>query len=183
MSRTVRVAAVCGSRGATSANRHLLDAFVAIAGARVSVVATPDVAEVPHFDPDRVDDPPVEVARWRAALDAADAVVLAVPEYAASIPGTLKNALDWLVGSATLYGKPVLVLTAGTTGGEHVRPAMVLTLSFQGAVVVATFGVEGPRAKFGADGALTDAGTRAALDELVNALVGAVVGVAPPSTR
>ena len=177
------VAAVCGSRGDASANRLLLDALVEIAGGRVRVASSFDVADVPHFDPDAVDDPPDAVVRWRSYLDATDALVLAVPEYAASIPGTLKNALDWLVGSSTLYGMPIVVLSASSTGGRNVLPAMALTLGYQGAIVVATHGVEAPRSRFDASGRLVDAEVRDALGTIVVELLDAVADPAPGITR
>jgi NAD(P)H-dependent FMN reductase len=81
--------------------------------------------ELPHFNPDRDVDPPhPAVATWRRTLAAADAVVIATPEYAHSYPGALKDALDWIVGSGELVGTPVLLVTASGSGGE--RAAMAL---------------------------------------------------------
>jgi tetratricopeptide (TPR) repeat protein len=110
------VAAVCGSRGDTSANRLLLDAFVEIAGERVRVASSFDVADVPHFDPDAVDDPPDAVARWRAHLDAADALVLAVPSYrglletSLSIRSPLANLVAQVDSVVYLVTRPLLTL-------------------------------------------------------------------------
>ena len=59
--------------------------------------------------------------RWRRRIAAADAVLIAAPEYAGALAGTIKNALDWIVGSGELYAKPVAVLSAGTTGGSFAR--------------------------------------------------------------
>jgi NAD(P)H-dependent FMN reductase len=131
------------------------------------------VGELPAFNPDLADDAPRAVLELRRRMADADAVVFSVPEYAASLPGMLKNALDWLVGSGELYEKPVAVMSTGTMGGEHVLPAMVLTLGFQGVTLAGTLGVEAPRAKFSADGSLIDDHTRHAIDALVDAIVSA----------
>jgi NAD(P)H-dependent FMN reductase len=69
------------------------------------------MADIPAFSPDRdVEPPPPPVVTWRAALATADGVVFSTPEYAHGIPGALKNALDWVVGSGELYNKPVALL-------------------------------------------------------------------------
>ena len=68
--------------------------------------------------------------RFRAACEAADGVLLCVPEYAFGIPGSFKNALDWTVGSGSLYRKPVTVLAvAPADRGMHVREALGLVLT------------------------------------------------------
>ena len=64
--------------------------------------------------------------RFREACEAAAGVLLAVPEYAFGIPGAFKNALDWTVGSASLYLKPITVLKVSPPGrGASVRSALV----------------------------------------------------------
>ena len=165
---------MCGSLQRVSTNRWLLDAFATIGRSRIDCQPAPALGALAAFDPDLVDDAPENVTELRGAIARADAVVIATPEYAASFPGMLKNALDWLVGSGELYGKPMAVLSAGTTGGSHVLPAMVQTLGFQGANVVTAFGVDAPRAKFDLTGSLIDQATIAALDAVVDSLVSAV---------
>ena len=174
-----RVLTICGSLQRVSTNRWLLDAFAEIARSRIDCQPAPALDAIAAFDPDLVDDASENVTELRTAIARADAVVIATPEYAASFPGMLKNALDWLVGSGELYGKPVAVLSAGTTGGLHVLPAMVQTLGFQGANVVTVFGIDAPRAKFDVAGSLIDEATIASLDGVVDALVSAVQQAKP----
>ena len=83
------------------------------------------LAQLPHFNPDREGDAPDAVRAFRSALEDADAVVMAVPEYAFGIPGAFKNALDWTVGSGSLDGKCVAVLSVAPPGrGSDVRHAL-----------------------------------------------------------
>jgi chromate reductase, NAD(P)H dehydrogenase (quinone) len=118
------------------------------------------VGELPHFNPDRENDgPPSAVTVWRALLSDVDFVVIASPEYAHSLPGSLKNALDWIVGSGELYGKPVGLMSAGTGGGTNAVQALNQTLRAQGARVIASLGVAGVRTKVDADGEIADAET------------------------
>jgi chromate reductase, NAD(P)H dehydrogenase (quinone) len=89
-----------------------------------------------HFDPDLEIEPSEAVLRFRAACDAAAGVLLAVPEYTFGIPGSFKNALDWIVGSGSLYRKPVTLLNVAPPGrGAHVQAALDLALRAHGADV------------------------------------------------
>jgi len=126
-----RILAISGSLKRSSVNSAALRAAAA-AGTRDGIACTiaESVRELPHFDPDLETDPPDAVLRFRAACEAVDGVLLCVPEYAFGIPGSFKNALDWTVGSGSLYRKPVTVLTvAPPARGWHVREALDLVLS------------------------------------------------------
>jgi chromate reductase, NAD(P)H dehydrogenase (quinone) len=134
----VTILAISGSLKRSSVNSAALRAAAA-AGARdgIAVAFTESVRELPHFDPDLEHDPPYAVLRFRAACEAADGVLLSVPEYAFGIPGSLKNALDWTVGSGSLCRKPVTVLdVAPAERGRHVRQALDLVLSALDADIV-----------------------------------------------
>lgn len=139
----MRILAVSGSLHLESANSALLRR-VAAAGAPPGTVTVHEPLDaLPYFSPDRDDGRDDAVDRWRAAVAAADGVLIATPEYAGGMPGVLKNALDWLVGSGELYGKPAVVVSAApsTERGGNARDAVVLTLTMQGAQVRDSFTV------------------------------------------
>jgi chromate reductase, NAD(P)H dehydrogenase (quinone) len=124
------ILALSGSLNPRSINSAVLRS-AATAAAREGIVVTVDdsVRGLPHFDPALEGAPPEAVARFRAAFETAAGVLLAVPEYAFGIPGAFKNALDWTVGSGSLYRKPVAVLSVAPPGrGMHVRQALRLVL-------------------------------------------------------
>ena len=124
------ILALSGSLNRSSINGAVLRA-AASAAARDGILVTVDdsVRELPHFDPALEEAPPDAVVRFRAACESAAGVLLAVPEYAFGIPGAFKNALDWTVGSGSLYRKPVAVLSVAPPGrGMHVREALRLVL-------------------------------------------------------
>ena len=78
--------------------------------------STAELADVPPFNPDLdTDTAPVEVVRFRAALEACDAILICSPEYAHGVSGVLKNALDWVVGSGELMDKPIALINASST--------------------------------------------------------------------
>ena len=120
------ILAISGSLKRSSVNSAALRA-AASAAARAGIAVTIDdtVRDLPHFDPDMASTPPQPVTRFRAACEAADGVLLSVPEYAFGIPGAFKNAVDWTVGSGSLYRKPVALLNVAPPGrGERVREAL-----------------------------------------------------------
>ena len=124
------ILAISGSLRRSSINGAVLRA-AAEAAARDGIRVTLDdsVRKLPHFDPDLEDAPPEVVVRFRATCERAAGVVFAVPEYAFGIPGAFKNALDWTVGSGSLYRKPVAVLSVAPPGrGAHVHEALRLVL-------------------------------------------------------
>jgi NAD(P)H-dependent FMN reductase len=110
-----RVLAITGSLRRRSSNTELLLALAAMAPPTLHVVLYDGLASLPHFNPD--DDGegatlPPTVQRLRDLVEAADAVVICSPEYAHGVPGSLKNALDWLVSGSQIPGKPVALLNA-----------------------------------------------------------------------
>jgi NAD(P)H-dependent FMN reductase len=85
----------------------------------------------------------VAVASLREAVTRADVLVIATPEYAGGMPGSLKNALDWLVGTGELYGKDVAVLSAAPSPerGGQARAWTETVVRMQGGRVLVSFTV------------------------------------------
>lgn len=83
---------------------------------------------LPHFNADLdTESPPATVATWRSCVAAANALIIASPEYARGVPGTLKNALDWLAGSSDIVDKPV-VLLCGSARSTHAQVSLAVIL-------------------------------------------------------
>jgi NAD(P)H-dependent FMN reductase len=108
----MRILAISGSLRAGSSNTRLLEAACALAPEGVEIVLYDGIGALPHFNPDLEDAPIAAVADFRAALTASAGVIFSTPEYAHGLPGVLKNALDWVVGSSELVGKPAALFNA-----------------------------------------------------------------------
>jgi NAD(P)H-dependent FMN reductase len=109
----MRLLAISGSLRAVSSNRALLEAAATLAPDGVEIVLYDGIGALPHFNPDIADeDAAASVQSFRAALGASDGAIFSTPEYAHGLPGVLKNALDWVVGSSELVEKPVALFNA-----------------------------------------------------------------------
>jgi chromate reductase, NAD(P)H dehydrogenase (quinone) len=108
--RAITIVAVCGSLQRVSSNRTLLEQAIALSTPSVIVRMFEGLRELPHFDPDlEAGAPPPSVLAWRDAIASSDAVLIASPEYGHSLPGVLKNGVDWVIGTGELERKIVAV--------------------------------------------------------------------------
>jgi chromate reductase, NAD(P)H dehydrogenase (quinone) len=114
----MRVLGISGSLRRDSLNSALLRAAAERLPAGVELVEFERLREVPPYDADaELESVPAAVAELREAMRSADALLVATPEYNHSIPGVLKNALDWAsrpAGQSALSGKPATVIGAST---------------------------------------------------------------------
>jgi chromate reductase len=171
----VTILGIAGSVRSGSHNAQLLRLAAEELPDDVELVVFDGLAEIPAFDQDLEDLSPDAVDRLKAAIADADAVLIATPEYNASIPGALKNALDWVsrpLAASPIRTKPVAVIGASTSafGAVWAQRELKKVLGVMGARVL---DVELPVAK--ADRALADpdAELRAALAGIVDELVAA----------
>ncbi|QRP62785.1 NAD(P)H-dependent oxidoreductase [Rhodanobacter sp. FDAARGOS 1247] len=188
-----RVLCLAGSLRRQSWNRRLLHAAALQAPASLQLDVHDALAAVPLFDEDlESHDPagPAGVQALRAAVAAADGLVIATPEYNQAIPGVLKNALDWLSRESpigeVLAGKPVAVLGAssGPWGTRLAQASLRQVLHTCGALVMPAPSLFVARAaeRFDAQGWLTDTATLQSLQSFLLAFDAWMERVAPPAT-
>ena len=172
----MRILGISGSLRAASINSALLRAAARLAPSGVSVVPCDRLGTLPLFNADDEADPPADVEAFRAEVARADALMIASPEYAHGISGTIKNALDWLVGFAPFAGKPVAVLNASPRA-RHADAALRETLRTMAAVIVERASIAIPLLGRNLDDEAM-ASTRSVAEpvrEALAALIGAVV--------
>ena len=137
----MRVLGISGSLRRDSHNRRLLRAAAELLPPGAELVELEGLKAVPPYDEDDEPRPPIGARRLREAITRADAVLIATPEYNSSIPGQLKNAVDWASrprDGAALAGKPVAVVGASTGmfGAVWAQAEMRKALASAGARVV-----------------------------------------------
>jgi len=174
-----RILGISGSLRRDSHNTSLLRAAAEAAGPDVELELYDGLKEVPPYDEDDDVHPrPPSVARLNEAITSADAVLFSTPEYNSSIPGQLKNAIDWVsrpVATNALRNKPVAVVGASTGGFGAVWAQAELrkVLSALGARVLdVELPVPHAHTRF-EDGGLADDEIRAALEDVLEALTDA----------
>ncbi len=177
----IRILGISGSLREKSANSRLLTAFAELLPAEAEYVTYNGLADLPHFNPDLDGDEQWRneaVQSWRTLLGSADAVVICTPEYARGLPGSLKNALDWIVSSGEFVDKPTAAISASPhpEGGAVTLESLVGTLRMMSANVPdeRALPIPGITLKFAADGRLKDEALVSELQKLADSLVQAV---------
>ena len=173
----MRVLAISGSLRSASSNTVLLHAAALVAPQGVEVELYDGLGTLPHFNPEMdraLDDPllPPEVRELRARLGAADALLICSPEYAHGVPGSLKNALDWLVGGSEMPELPVALVNA-SPASVHAQASLAETLRTMSARLVGGSPFLAPMS-----GRRLDAAGAAADPEVAGALRAALAGLA-----
>lgn len=137
----MKLLGISGSQRTVSSNTRLLEAACSLTPPGLELEIVTALGDLPHFNPDTLVEPGSKLDRFIDAIRVCDGIVVSSPVYAGGYPGTLKNALDWLVGTDAFIEKPFVMLSASnrvpavqeslvtvleTMGGIHVHGASVL---------------------------------------------------------
>jgi chromate reductase len=177
MSTSTTILGIAGSLRKASYNRGALRAAqqLAPAGAQIEIF---DLDGIPPYNQDDDARPPEKVTQFKNQIRAADAILICTPEYNYSIPGVLKNAIDWAsrpYGDSVWDGKPVAIMGAaagmlGTARAQYHLRQVFVTLNMyplnKPEVMIAN-----ASERFDEQGNLTDQKTREHIKKLVEALV------------
>ena len=177
MDRTVTILGFAGSLRENSYNKALLRAALELVP-NTAELEIFDLEGIPPLNQDYEDDPPKKVREFKEKIKNADAVLIATPEYNYSIPGVLKNAIDWAsrpYDDNALEGKPVAIMSAsgGMLGGARAQYHLRQTFVFldmhpiNRPEVIVTFAGE----KIDEKGRVKDEKTRQKIKELLESLV------------
>lgn len=168
--------AISGSLRAASLNSALLRATARLAPQSISIQVFQGIGDLPLFNPDIEFTDPAPVAKLRAQVIAADALIIASPEYAHGITSVLKNALDWLVGGEAFVNKHVALFNASPS--SIYAPASlkeVITVMSAHVVDEASIDLQIRGAKLDEEGIYADLKMSAAIRAALQALSGAVI--------
>ena len=177
MSKTIRILGIAGNLRRHSYNRAVLRAAAELAPADATVEIF-EIDGIPPFSEDDEQDPPAKVVELKSRIRESDAVLFVTPEYNYSIPGVLKNAIDWAsrpYGDNAWWGKPAAVMGAsisslGTARAQyHLRQVMVYLNMFPLNQPEVMIGAANER--FDTLGKLTDEETREYVGLLLQNLV------------
>ena len=176
----MRILGISGSLRHGSYNTKLLRAAAKLLPDDVELVVWDGLKAVPPFDEDDEEQPPTAVAYLRESIGGADALLFATPEYNSSVPGQLKNAIDWAsrpTATAVLRNKPVAVIGASTGmfGAVWAQAELRKVLATAGARVgEGDLPVAHADSRFDETGRLADEDLEAQLADVVHGLMAQV---------
>lgn len=167
-----RIFALCGSTRSESSNLRLLQLIQRRLDGRADIDIFTDLASIPAFNPDEDANAPQSVVEFRTQIARHDCLLICSPEYAAGVPGALKNALDWIVGSGELYQKRCGIITAATLGAQA-HASLIATVRIMGGDLrdECCLHIPGIQTKLGKDGTMHDEVTSTILDAFLRLLI------------
>lgn len=171
-----KVLAICGSTRIESANLQIINAIVNLSSHDLDFELYNQLEKLPHFNPDIDNENVPEIVKdLRNKISTADGVLICTPEYVFSLPGSLKNAIEWTVSTTVFSDKPVALITASSLG-QKAHEALQLIMK----TVQAKFGeqsqllISGARTKVNSNGQIIDKTTLRQVKELVASFTAAL---------
>jgi len=186
MAEPMTILGICGSLRKASYNRGALRAAQKLCpeGAKLEIF---ELDGIPGFNQDEERNPPPRVAELKQRIRAADAILISTPEYNYSIPGVLKNAIDWAsrpYGDNAWDGKPVALMSAALSMGGGVRAQYHLRQSFvflnMEAVLQPEVAIGNAPKSFDEQGNLTDETSKKLIGQLLQKLAQKARGAKVP---
>jgi NAD(P)H-dependent FMN reductase len=174
MQNRKKVLAICGSTRAESVNLHILKRIAEMYEKEINFSIFTQIDQIPHFNPDLdTDTPPEAVSNFRKQIEEADGILICTPEYVFSLPGSFKNAIEWLVSTILLTDKPAALITASSSG-QKAHEALNLVMKTVGVKLAdaASLLISAPKTKISIDGQITDEATLKSIQQLMEAFIG-----------
>jgi chromate reductase len=167
-----KVFVIVGSASNNSSNQRLVEIIADRTKADFELTIFNDLKKLPHFDPELSNDnTPDSIVDFRNAIENTDAIIICTPEYIFSIPGGLKNAIEWCVATTVLSNKPTGLITASLSGKiAHEELLLIMKTVLSRYTPGTTLLIEGIKGKLDATGQLTDEKTDHALNHFIAAM-------------
>lgn len=126
------ILAICGSTRKQSANKDVISAIKNMSQDTLEITLYDGLTDLPFFNQDITNEnTPSNVIVLREAISKADGVLICSPEYVFSLPGVLKNALEWMVSTTVFLNKPTVLITASSSG-EKAHESLLLVMKTLG---------------------------------------------------
>ncbi|MCF6361225.1 MAG: NAD(P)H-dependent oxidoreductase [Cyclobacteriaceae bacterium] len=173
----MKILAISGSNRAKSSNEAILNFIKATCEPQHEVEIFKGIYNLPHFNPDiDQENPSQEVLDFRQLIEKSNAIIICTPEYVFSLPGTLKNALEWTVSANVFSYKPIGLIVASSLGEKAMEALDIIMKTLIQTEVPndVKLLISGSRAKFNSDGKLTDKETILKITNLVDAVISSI---------
>lgn len=166
MTTRKKIFVIIGSTRAQSSNLKLVQKIEAALIDNFDFVIYESLSALPHFNPDLDNEqPPAQVVELRKQIAAADGILICTPEYVFSLPGSLKNAIEWCVSTTVFSKKPIGLITASASG-EKAHEELQLIMKTVETIFTeeTTLLIRGIKGKFDDHGNIKDADTQTKLN-------------------
>lgn len=168
--KAIKILAITGSTRKNSSNFKILKYISAHLKPDFEVEIFEDLDRIPHFNPDLdTENPPEEITVMRNKIDSADGIIICTPEYVFSLPGSLKNALEWCVSTTIFSNKKTGLITASASGEMGHEQLLLIMKTLEAKFDTNTqLLIQGIRGKIDADGKIMNEETEIALQNFIN---------------
>lgn len=171
-----KIFAISGSTRKNSSNESILKFIQNKFTHIIDLEIFDGIDKLPHFNPDHDNENvPQTVQNFRHRIQQSDGVVICTPEYIFSLPGSLKNAIDWNVSTTVFSNKPVAIIVASASGKIAFESLDLIMTTIESRIPEGSkLLINGAKAKIGKDGEIKDAETIRQIERLVESLVGSI---------
>lgn len=174
--RKKRILAISGSTRKHSSNEAILKLIAAVYEDTLEVHIYDGIDKLPHFNPDMTgDNCPAVVLEFQKLIKESDGVLICTPEYVFSLPGSLKNAIEWNVATTVFSNKPVATIVASASGEKAFESLNLIMTTLESKLPESSrLLIRGAKGKVGQDGKISDEITLAQLHILVESLINSI---------
>jgi chromate reductase len=168
--KKIKILAITGSTRNNSSNYKILKYILEHIKTEFEVEIFEDIAEIPHFNPDLdTENPPKQVEVFRNKIISVDGVIICTPEYVFSLPGSLKNVLEWCVSTTIFSNKKTGLITASASG-EMAHEQLILIMKTLEAKLEENTQllIQGVRGKINEEGKIINDETNIALQKFIS---------------
>lgn len=172
----MKIFAISGSTKLSSTSHHILNHIKSKYRSTLELEVFDGIEKMPHFNPSITDDElPEEVIEFRNKIAAADGVIISTPEYVFSIPGSLKNAIEWCVSTTVFSHKPVAMIIAAASG-EKAYESLSLIMTTIEAILPdeSKLLIQGAKGKLNINGEITDSATIEQIETVIQSLIATI---------
>lgn len=168
--KAIKIFAITGSTRKNSSNFKILKYISEHIKPNFEVEIFEDLDRIPHFNPDLdTENPPEEINLLRSKIIGADGIIICTPEYVFSLPGSLKNVLEWCVSTTIFSNKKAGLITASASGEMGHEQLLLIMKTLEAKFDDNTqLLIQGIRGKIDAEGKIINEETEVALQNFIN---------------
>lgn len=166
------ILAISGSTKSKSTSLSILEFLKETYSSNIELTIYNRISDLPHFNPDLEDKSPDSVLELRDLIKASDGIIFCTPEYVFSLPGSLKNLLEWNVSTVLFSNKPVAMVIAAASGKMAFESLDLILTTIESVLPDdSKLLISGAKGKIDKDGTIKDPETMLRLDKVISSLV------------